>query len=62
MGGIAAAIGGVGQGAQALGSQLRSQSFAHQENSLKQLQEQYNNLAEAPGEAERDLIVPHQIW
>ncbi len=47
MGGIAAAIGGVGQGAQALGSQIRSQDFAHQENSLKRLQEQYNYLADA---------------
>ncbi len=47
MGGFASAIGGVGQAAQGLGSQLRAQSFAHQENSLKQLQEQYNNLADA---------------
>ncbi len=47
MAGIANIIGGTGQAAQGLGSQIRSQDFAHQENALKRLQEQYNYLADA---------------
>jgi len=47
MGGFAAMIGGAGQAAKDYTAQTRFQNFAHQENSLKQLQEQYNNLADA---------------
>lgn len=47
MGGIAAAIGGAAPVANDIARQRREQNFLHQENSLKQLQEQYNNLADA---------------
>ncbi len=47
MAGFANIIGGAGQAGQPIAAQRRAQDFTHQENSLKQLQEQYNNLADA---------------